>query len=323
MRVAVIGASGHIGSFLVPRLVRAGHEVVAISRGHRKPYGHDEAWDGVERVAIDRAAADAEGTFGTRMVELGADVVVDLICFTEDSARHLVDALRGRVDLLLHCGSIWMHGPSLKVPLTEESVTEPFGAYGLGKAAIARLLREETRSSGLRTASLHPGHISGPGWPPINPLGNLDPDVWARLATGAEVLVPGIGAELLHHVHADDVAQGFALAVEQPDVVAGRMFHVTADSALTVRGFAGLAASWFGRQPQLRSVSWPEYRAATSAEYADQSWQHLSRSQYATPALARDLLGYRPRYEPEAAAREAVDWQVANGLLELTPPSGL
>ena len=33
MKVVVVGATGHIGSYLVPRLVAAGHEVVAISRG--------------------------------------------------------------------------------------------------------------------------------------------------------------------------------------------------------------------------------------------------------------------------------------------------
>ena len=37
-RVIVIGASGHIGSYLVPRLVRGGHEVIAMSRGARDPY---------------------------------------------------------------------------------------------------------------------------------------------------------------------------------------------------------------------------------------------------------------------------------------------
>ncbi|MFD2357599.1 NAD-dependent epimerase/dehydratase family protein [Nonomuraea ferruginea] len=38
MRVVVIGASGHIGTYLVPRLVEAGHDVVAVSRGTRRPY---------------------------------------------------------------------------------------------------------------------------------------------------------------------------------------------------------------------------------------------------------------------------------------------
>ena len=36
-RVVVVGATGHIGTYLVPRLVRAGYEVVALSRGARDP----------------------------------------------------------------------------------------------------------------------------------------------------------------------------------------------------------------------------------------------------------------------------------------------
>ena len=35
MRIVVIGGSGHVGSFLVPRLVRAGREVVSLTRGAR------------------------------------------------------------------------------------------------------------------------------------------------------------------------------------------------------------------------------------------------------------------------------------------------
>src|SRR5215813_7809195 len=93
-RVVVIGATGHIGSYLVPRLVRAGHEVVALSRGEREPY-HDAAeWRSVQRVNADRAAEDVAGTFGGRIAGLEADAVVDLICFTPASAEHLVDALR-------------------------------------------------------------------------------------------------------------------------------------------------------------------------------------------------------------------------------------
>ncbi|PYE29848.1 NAD-dependent epimerase/dehydratase family protein, partial [Rhizobium sp. PP-WC-1G-195] len=37
-RVIVIGATGHVGTYLVPTLVEAGYEVVAISRGVAEPY---------------------------------------------------------------------------------------------------------------------------------------------------------------------------------------------------------------------------------------------------------------------------------------------
>jgi hypothetical protein len=43
---------------------------------------------------VDRAAEDAAGTFGKRVAALEADVVVDMICFTPDSAAALVEAVR-------------------------------------------------------------------------------------------------------------------------------------------------------------------------------------------------------------------------------------
>lgn len=43
MRVLVIGATGHVGTYLVPRLVEAGHDVVTISRGAAKPYTENRA----------------------------------------------------------------------------------------------------------------------------------------------------------------------------------------------------------------------------------------------------------------------------------------
>ena len=63
MRVVVIGGSGHIGSFLVPRLVRAGHEVISVSRGQRSSYLEDPAWSQVQLVTADRDAEERDGTF--------------------------------------------------------------------------------------------------------------------------------------------------------------------------------------------------------------------------------------------------------------------
>jgi len=320
VRIVVIGGSGHVGSFLVPRLVRAGHEVVNLTRGVRAPYVDDEAWSEVEQIPVDRAVEDAAGTFGRRVAALDAEVVVDLICFTPDSAVSLVEALRGRIGHLVHCGTIWRYGASMKQPMREDDTSPPFGGYGTQKAAIAELLAAETRSGGLTTSVLQPGHISGPGWAPIGPLGNLDPDVWYALSAGQEIAVPGIGAELMHHVHADDVAQAFQLAVEHREAAAGESFNVVAPSALTVRGFLAIAAGWFGQTAQIRSVNWAEFRAGTTAEYADSSWQHLSRSQYASIEKARTLLNYAPAFEPETAVLDGVRWLIEHDRLKVANP---
>lgn len=320
MRIVVLGGSGHIGSFLVPRLVRAGHEVVNVSRGQLASYIDDPAWERVEQVVADRTAEDRDGSFPDRVAGLRAEVVIDLICFTLESATALVERLRGGTGHLLHCGSIWRHGPSRRAPIREDDPTPPVGEYGVQKAAIARMLKEETRSGGLVTTSLHPGHISAPGWHPIGPLGNLDPTVWRRLSAGEPLEIPGIGTEFMHHVHADDVAQAFEAAVDHREAAAGEDFDVVAPSALNVRGYAEIAASWFGQEADLRPVTWEAFARATADEHVEASRGHLERDQVVSVEKARALLGYQPRYEPEAAVLEAVRWLVEHERLEVAHP---
>ena len=311
-RVVVIGATGHVGTYLVPRLVRAGPEVVALSRGEREPYRPAPEWRAVERIAIDREAEERSGDFGARIAALGADAVIDMICFTADSARALVDALRPGRPLLVHCGTIWVHGPAARVPLTEDEPRTAYGDYGTGKAAVEALLHRETIAGGVPAVILHPGHISGPGWPVITPAGNLDPDVWRRLAAGEPLALPGLGLGVLHHVHADDVAQAFERALTRPAAI-GSSFHVVAAQAMTLRGLAAGVAAWFGHEPVLDLVEWPEYERRVGAEHAHVTREHVARSIAASIDRARAVLGYAPRYTALDALYEALGWLVANG----------
>ena len=128
------------------------------------------------------------------------------------------------------------------MPVTEDEPRTAFGEYGIGKAAIEALLQRETIAGGVPSVVLHPGHISGPGWPAITPAGNLDPDVWRRLATGEPLALPDLGLGVLHHVHADDVAQAFERALTRPAAI-GASFHVVAEQAMTR---AALGRRWFG-----------------------------------------------------------------------------
>lgn len=123
MRAVVIGGTGHIGTYLVPRLVGLGLEVVSVSRQQREPYSPHGAWQRVRHVTLDREGLGAEA-FGEQVAELEPDIVIDLICFTPDDNRALVAALRGRVQHFLHCGTIWVHGHSAEVPTTEAAARQ-------------------------------------------------------------------------------------------------------------------------------------------------------------------------------------------------------
>ncbi len=315
-RVVVIGATGHIGTYLVPRLVRGGHDVVAMSRGTREPYHMSPEWGSVTSMRVDRDAEDAADAFGEHVASLNPDVVIDLVCFTAASAQQLVDALRPSRPLLVHCGTIWVHGPALRVPVTEDEPRTAYGEYGTGKAEIETLLHRETLAGGVPSVVLHPGHISGPGWPVITPAGNLDASVWTHLATGKALALPDNGLGVLHHVHADDVAQAFERALTRPAAI-GASFHVVSEQAMTLRGLAFGVAQWFGREPVLDFVDWDEFGRRVGPEHAETTREHTFRGITASIDRARQVLGYAPRYSTLEALNESLAWLVANGQVDV------
>jgi nucleoside-diphosphate-sugar epimerase len=308
VRIVVIGATGHVGTYLVPRLVALGHDVHAVSRGQREPYVPHQAWSKVSAVTLD---SDDPG-FGAKVAALRPEAVIDMICFTEKRARALVEALRD-VKHFLSCGTIWVHGPTTVVPTTEDQPRRPFGDYGIHKAMIEEYLLGEQRRSGFPATILHPGHIVGPGHIPVNPAGHKNPDVFTRLARGEEVALPNLGLETLHHVHASDVAEAFVLALQKPDAAIGENFHVVSPAAITLRGYAEAVASWFNKPARLRFLPFDEWKQHELLVDADLTWDHIAHSPHASIDKARRFLDYVPRYSSLAAVRESVNWLVTHG----------
>ena len=96
MRILVLGATGYVGSRVVPALLDAGHDVVAASSSAPDPdrfaWGHDVEWrkcDVTDELAVRSAVQDVEGVcylvhslnvrgFADRD-RAGADVVRDAV----------------------------------------------------------------------------------------------------------------------------------------------------------------------------------------------------------------------------------------------------
>jgi nucleoside-diphosphate-sugar epimerase len=310
MRVVIIGGTGHVGTYLVPRLVNQGYEVVSVSRQKREPYQPHAAWGSVKYIQIDRVKAEKRGDFGEQILALAPDIVIDMICFTPKSAKGLLEALRGRVKHFLHCGTIWVHGPSKQVPTDENQPRDPFGEYGINKAAIEDYLLGEARQNGFPGTILHPGHIVGPGWIPLNPAGNFNPDVFRKLARGDELCLPNLGMETVHHVHADDVAQAFIQAIVNWRSAVGESFHVVSSQALTLRGYALAISKWFGKDPNFVYLPWKEWKKTVSKEDARATWDHIAHSPNCSIAKAQQRLNYQPRYSSLQAVEEAVRWLI-------------
>jgi nucleoside-diphosphate-sugar epimerase len=313
MRIVLIGGGGHIGTYLAPMLVERGHEVINISRGQSQPYVPNAAWNSVQQIIADRDQEDRAGTFARRVSDLKPDVVMDMICFTESSARQLVEALRGQVQHFLHCGTVWIYGHSTQVPAKEDQPRKPFGEYGIQKATIEAYLLDEARRTGFPVTMLHPGHIVGPGYAPLNPAGHFNPQVFAQIARGETLVLPNLGMETVHHVHAADVAQTFLKAMTHWSTSVGENFHVVSGGAVTLRGYAEAMYAWFGQESKLDFLPWEAWRKTVSEAEAQATWDHIAHSPNASIEKARWLIDYQPRYTSLEAVYESVNWLVQQG----------
>jgi nucleoside-diphosphate-sugar epimerase len=319
-RIVVIGGSGHVGTYLLPALVLRGHEVVNVSRGVASAYRKHAAWKAIEQVAIDRKVEEAQGKFGARIADLKGDVVVDMISFELEGAQQLVEALRGKIEHYLFCSSIWVYGHATAVPSIETDRTNAIDTYGINKTEIEGWLLQQARRNGFPATSFRPGHIVGEGWVPINPQANANPDVFSRIARGEELALPNLGLEMLHHVHADDVAQWIICAIEQRAASVGEVFNTVSSHALTLRGYAEAMYRWFGHEPRLSFAPFDQWKLALTHSDAESSWGHIMRSSCVSIEKSRQRLGYNPRFASLEAIQESVTALIASGRVTVPGP---
>jgi nucleoside-diphosphate-sugar epimerase len=310
-RVVVIGGSGHVGTYLVPALVERGHQVLNVSRGVANPYRSHFAWSLVENVILDRAAEERDGRFGAKIVDLRPEIVVDMISFDLTSTQQLAQALRAKVEHYLFCSSIWVYGSIPAVPSTEADPPNPIDPYGRGKAESEAWLMREARLNGFPATCFRPGHIVGEGWAPINPIGNANPDV-SLIARGDELVLPNLGLETVHHVHADDVAQWIICAIEHRIASIGEVFNTVSEQAVNLRGYAETVYRWFGKEPRLAFKPFDEW-IVDLGDWAENTRGHIIRSSCHSIEKSRQRLGYRPRYTSYEAVKESLQALIKAG----------
>jgi len=321
-RIVVIGGSGHVGTYLMPKLVERGYEVVNVSRGTAAPYRPHPAWEAIEQVVVDRKAEEAEGKFGSRIAALNADAVIDMISFEIEGTQQLVEALRGKIEHYLFCSSIWVYGHATSVPSTEGDPTNAIDKYGINKAKIEKWLLQQARRDGFPATSFRPGHIVGEGWVPINPQANANPHAYSVIARGEELVLPNFGLEMLHHVHADDVAQWIICAMEKRAASIGEVFNTVSPQALNLRGYAEAMYHWFGREPRISFSPFDQWKLSLEKSDAESSWGHIMRSSCVSIEKSRQRLGYNPRFSSLEAIQQSVAALIASGRITVPKNEG-
>ena len=317
MKAIVIGAAGHIGTYLVPMLVKAGYETIAITRSMTRPYEDDPAWARAERILIDRG----DPKFIPMLKEMEPDIIIDLVNFDIEDTKKMVEAFRNTgLSHYLYCSSCWAHGMAETIPFDPDSICkEPLDAYGKDKYASELYLKNEYRQNGFPATIVMPGQISGPGWTIINPWGNTSMRVIQDIADGKEIALPNFGQEILHHVHGYDVAQVFFKAVTHRNQALGEAFDAEAATHVTLYGYAKHLYEFFGHEPKIRFLPWPEWCAYEgNPEECSQTYYHIARSGVFPIEKGQRLLEYKPKFTCLETIDLAMKSYVDRGLITVS-----
>jgi nucleoside-diphosphate-sugar epimerase len=312
MKIVVIGGYGHIGSYLVPKLIKLGHEVSVISRHQHKPYIDDWAWGKAKFVELDRGDQER---FTKKLIDINADIVIDLVNFDIQDTKITVKALKQtKLSHYLFCSSVWAHGLATVLPADPNAPKAPIDDYGKNKYLSEQYLKQEYRENGFPASIIMPGQISGPGWDIINSQGNQNPDVFQQIADGKAITLPNFGMETLHHVHASDVAQEFVDAIQNRNQALGESFHAVSENSITLYGYTELMYKFFDKKPEISFLPWPEWVEKINNKVdSDKTYYHIARSGQYSIENAKRLINYHPQYSVEETIELSVQGMIDRG----------
>ncbi|GAA1861645.1 NAD-dependent epimerase/dehydratase family protein [Asanoa iriomotensis] len=292
MRVLVAGATGVIGSRLVPLLSAVGHEVVALARSAGAAAGTGvqvvEA-DALDPVAVRRvlraAAPDAVVNMLTAIPaapnprRLAKDFALTNRLRVEGT-RNLVEAAGGA--RIISQGLAYAYQPA-PGPANED---DPLWMDGTPRqfapvlAALVELERLTTAAGGL---VLRFGHLYGPG------TAYAADGSFARQVRAGKVPLVGGGHAVFSFTHTGDAASAVVAALDHDTV--GGVLNVVDDNPAELR-------KWLPTYARTLGAPAPKPAPAALARLAVGGWgvAFMNELRGAGNARARLQLNWRPRY---------------------------
>jgi nucleoside-diphosphate-sugar epimerase len=279
MRIFVTGASGWIGSAVVPELISAGHQVLGLARS-------EASADAVADMGAEVLHGDLDDTDVLRAGTLGSDGVIHLAfvvpSVSEAATRTDADAIETFVTALAGSGKpLVISGATLVTPGRVATERDELIAAGPIAARIANMQAALAAADrGVRSCLVMlPRSVHGQG-----ERHGFIPQLIARARAKGVCGYIGDGASRWPAVHVKDAASLYRLAVEQAPP--GAVLNAVGDEGIPVREIAAA----IGRKLNLPAQSLP------AEEFEGMLVRLLTTDMPASSTITQQLLDWQPTH---------------------------
>jgi UDP-glucose 4-epimerase len=303
----VTGGAGFIGSNLVRELLGRGTEVRVfddLSTGRRENLadvaGEVEVVQGDLRdsEAVSRAMAGVSRVFHQGAVPSVVRSVKDPLTSHEANATGtlnvLVAARDAGVERVVYASSSSVYGNAEDFPTRETLPTRPISPYGVSKLAGESYCGAFAATYGMGTVALRYFNVFGPWQNPESEYAAVVPRFVTATLRGEPVVIFGDGEQSRDFTFVGDVVAANLLAAEAGEQAWGGVFNV----AYSERHSVNQLLETIGRVSGREAVD-PVRERARPGDIRDSQ---------ADITLARDVLGYAPRWSFDEALRLTVEW---------------
>ena len=276
MNVFLTGATGYIGSALLPALISAGHSVTALVRSEekgeavRKRGATPAVGDIADRDLVRRLAADADAVVATASPGDATSSEVETAF-----ADAVLEGL-GEGRTFVRTGGIWVHGSGADI--TEQTPIDAPALVAWRQALDTRVLE----APGIRSVLIEPGIVYGHHGGIPNLVVTAE-----RTDQPPALRLVGPGSQHWTTVHVDDLAELYVAALEQA-ATGSRFLGVGGDNP-TTRELGEAASHRLGLEGRVV----PEAPAAL-VERLGGFGEALLLDQQASGEKARGELGWKP-----------------------------
>lgn len=285
MRVFVTGASGHIGSALLPELVNAGHEVVGLARSDSAAEAVSALGAQVQRGDLDdldavrEAVGSADGVVHLAFKPLSGGGFEEAIAADLRAVTAISEALAGTgKPFVSTSGTMLVSLAGVRGRAGTEEDAFPAGPRIDAENTVIGSAGSGVRSAVVRLAPLVHSSLDAHGFTP-----GL---IAIARAKGVSAYV-GDGDNRWPAVHTLDAANLFRLALEKAP--AGTRLHAVAEESMTFRDIAEA----IGRRLDLPVKS-------IDAEEANAHFAYLAPfvgvDNHVSSALTRQVVGWEPKH---------------------------